>query len=361
MDERANILLVDDKPQNLDVIESILDSPAYRLIRAQNANQALEAILVHDIAAVVLDVEMPEMSGLELARILKGRKKTQHIPILFLTAQFREDQDVIEGYGAGAVDYLTKPVNAQILTSKVAVFADLFRKTQALAAANRALEFEVSERRQAEERIAAALREKETLLKEIHHRVKNNLQVISSLLDLQAGQTQDAAVRAVLAESQGRVRVMALIHQLLYERNDFSRVDLGQYLERLTHIVLNAYPVEPHRIALKLDAAEVYVDLERAMPCALLVNELVTNAFKHAFPGGRVGEIGLSLKAQGDREAVLTLRDNGVGLPVGLDINQATSLGLQLVPLFVDQMHGSLCVGPGPGACFEVRFATNGG
>ncbi|MGH7427030.1 MAG: sensor histidine kinase [Candidatus Methylomirabilaceae bacterium] len=361
MDKRANILLVDDKSQNLDVLESILDSPVYRLIRAHNANRALEAILAHDIAAVVLDVEMPEMSGLELARIIKSRKKTQHIPILFLSAQFREDQDVLEGYGAGAVDYLTKPVNAQILTSKVAVFADLFRKTQALAAANQALEVEITVRKQAEERIAAALREKETLLKEVHYRVKNNLQVISSLLDLQAGQTQDAAVRAVLAESQGRVRVMALIHQLLYERKDFSRVDLGRYLERLTQIVLSVYPVDPHRIALKLAAAEVYVDLERAMPCALLVNELVTNALKHAFPGGRAGEIGLTLKTHGDREAVLTHRDNGVGLPAGLDINQATSLGLQLVPLFVDQMHGSLRVERGPGACFEVRFPTGEG
>jgi len=110
MDNRANILLVDDNPQNLDVLESILDSPAYRLIHAQNANQALEALLAQDIAAIVLDVEMPEMSGLELARLIKGRKKTEHIPILFLTAHSRADEDILMGYGVGAVDYLTKPV-----------------------------------------------------------------------------------------------------------------------------------------------------------------------------------------------------------------------------------------------------------
>ena len=339
VDKRANILLVDDKPQNLLVLESILDAPEYRLIRAHNANQALEALLAQDIAAIVLDVEMPEMSGLELARLIKGCKKTEHIPILFLTARFLEDQDVLKGYGAGAVDYLTKPVNSQILKSKVAVFAELFRTTQALA---------------------AALREKETLLKEVHHRVKNNLQIISSFLDLQAGRSQDPGARAALAESQGRMRVMALVHQLLYERNDFSRVDLGEYLERLTQIALNAYPVDPQRIALKLDMAKVYLDLERAIPCALLANELVTNAFKHAFPGGRRGAIGLSLKAHGDREAVLTVCDDGVGLPPGFDIDAAASLGLQLVPLFVDQMHGSLRVGPGPGACFELRFPTSG-
>jgi len=164
-----------------------------------------------------------------------------------------------------------------------------------------------------------------------------------------------------LAESQGRVRIMALVHQLLYERNDFSRVELGEYLERLTQVGRNAYPVDPDRIGFTFDLAEVHLDLDRVIPCALLVNELVTNAFKHAFPGGRAGEIGLSLKAHGDREAVLTVRDNGVGLPVGLDITQVASLGLQLVPLFVDQMHGSLRVEPGPGACFELRFPTNSG
>ena len=224
MDKRANILLVDDNLQNLVVLESILEAPQYRLIRAQNANQALEALLAQEIAAIVLDVEMPEMSGLDLARLIKGRKKTEHIPILFLTAHSRADEDILMGYGVGAVDYLTKPVNAQILKSKVAVFAELFRTTQALA---------------------TALREKETLLKEIHHRVKNNLQIISSFLNLQAGRSQDPGARAVLAESQGRVRIMALVHQLLYERNDFSRVDLGEYLERLTQVGRNAYPVDP--------------------------------------------------------------------------------------------------------------------
>jgi len=339
MDKRANVLLVDDNLQNLVVLESILEAPQYRLIRAQNANQALEALLAQEIAAIVLDVEMPEMSGLELARLIKGRKKTEHIPILFLTAHSRADEDILMGYGVGAVDYLTKPVNAQILKSKVAVFAELFRTTQALA---------------------TALREKETLLKEIHHRVKNNLQIISSFLDLQAGRSQDPGARAVLAESQGRVRIMALVHQLLYERNDFSRVELGEYLERLTQVGRNAYPVDPDRIGFKFDLAEVHLDLERVIPCALLVNELVTNAYKHAFPGGRAGAIGLSLKAHGDREAVLTVRDDGVGLPPGFDINAATSLGLQLVPLFADQMHGSLRVEPGPGACFELRFPTSG-
>jgi PAS domain S-box-containing protein len=152
----ANILLVDDEPRNLDVLESILNSPDYRLVRAQTADEALLALVDGEFAVLVLDIRMPGMSGLELANLIKQRKKTQHIPIIFLTAYYQEDKYVLEGYGVGAVDYLTKPVNAPILQSKVAVFADLFRSTRALAEANKALELEVTQRKQAEEALRRA-------------------------------------------------------------------------------------------------------------------------------------------------------------------------------------------------------------
>ena len=139
--EPANILLVDDDSRNLDVLESILACPDYRLIRARTADEALLALIAEDFAVIVLDVRMPDVSGYELAQLIKQRKRTQHIPILFLTAYYREDEDVLQGYGAGAVDYLSKPVNPLILKSKVAVFVDLFRKTRALATMNRAVTF----------------------------------------------------------------------------------------------------------------------------------------------------------------------------------------------------------------------------
>ena len=130
MDEKVNIFLVDDDPRNLDVLESVLISPDYHLFRARTANEALLALITYEFAVIILDVRMPEISGLELAQIIKQRKKTQHVPIIFLTAYYQEDKDVLQGYGAGAVDYLSKPVNPLILNSKVAVFVDLFRKTQ---------------------------------------------------------------------------------------------------------------------------------------------------------------------------------------------------------------------------------------
>jgi PAS domain S-box-containing protein len=151
-----NILLVDDETRNLDVLESVLTSPELRLVRAQTAEDALLALVHGEFACIVLDVQMPNMSGIELSRMIKTRKRSQHIPIIFLTAYFLEEKDILQGYGAGAVDYLTKPINPQILKSKVGVFVDLFRTTRALTAVNTVLEQEVSQRKKVEEALRMA-------------------------------------------------------------------------------------------------------------------------------------------------------------------------------------------------------------
>jgi signal transduction histidine kinase len=162
----VSILLVDDEPRNLDVLESILGTSGYRLVRAQTSDEALMALLTGEFAAIVLDIRMPGISGIELARMIKERKRTRDVPILFLTAHLSEERDVLRGYDVGAVDYLTKPVNPEILRSKIAVFADLFRKTRALAAANEALENEIAEREKAEEALRQANEELEARVQE---------------------------------------------------------------------------------------------------------------------------------------------------------------------------------------------------
>src|SRR5476651_750467 len=148
-----NILIVDDEPKNLTVLETVLDDPGYRLVRATSADQALLALVVEEFALLILDIRMPGMTGFELAQMIKERKKTARVPIIFLTAYYNEDQHVLEGYGTGAVDYLHKPVNPAILRSKVAVFAELHRKSRESALANRALVAEVTERRRAEDQL----------------------------------------------------------------------------------------------------------------------------------------------------------------------------------------------------------------
>jgi PAS domain S-box-containing protein len=153
VNSRARILLVDDQAGNLEVLEAILSSPDHELVHAHSAEEALLALLDQEFAAIVLDIRMPGMSGIELAQIIKQRKRTQHVPILFLTAYLLEETDVLRGYGAGAVDYLSKPINPEILRSKVAVFVELFRKSQALASANADLENEIAERKRAQDEL----------------------------------------------------------------------------------------------------------------------------------------------------------------------------------------------------------------
>lgn len=219
---------------------------------------------------------------------------------------------------------------------------------------------DITERQRAQEKIESALQEKIVLLNEVHHRVKNNLQVISSLLSLQARHVDDPLLRLALGESQRRVMAMALTHQLLYERKDYSRVDLGDYLERLAQLLLGSYRGgNTARIALRRDlpVEPLYLDFERAIPCGLIVNELVTNAFKHAFPDNRPGEIAIVLHTEGE-DLVVSVADNGIGLPATFDLGKVRSLGLQLVPLLVDQLAGRFSRETGPGTRFLLRFPS---
>ena len=217
---------------------------------------------------------------------------------------------------------------------------------------------DVTRRKADRQMIERALEEKTVLLHEIHHRVKNNLQVISSLLNLQA-RNADPSVGQALSESQGRVKAMALIHQLLYERNDFSQVDLGTYLQRLCALLQESYRDGPARFTLQVNAAEqLHLNLQRAVPCGLLVNELVTNAIKHAFPDGRSGHIDVTLAPLDDGHCAITVADDGVGLPPDVSPGTSRSLGMQLIPLLSDQAGGQWQVFREHGTRFELIIST---
>jgi two-component sensor histidine kinase/CHASE1-domain containing sensor protein len=215
---------------------------------------------------------------------------------------------------------------------------------------------DLSARQAAQDQLAAALREKTVLLDEVHHRVKNNLQVITSLLSLQSRGAPPEA-RAALADCRNRVHAMALTHQLLHENNDMARLHVGQYLTRLTRLLADSNRSAAGTVTLRVAGvdAPLYLDLPHAIPCGLLVNELVTNAYKHAFPGGRHGAIDIGMALE-DGTARLTVGDDGIGLPPDLDPEAARSLGFQLVPLLVDQLGATLRRLPGPGTRYEIRF-----
>lgn len=215
---------------------------------------------------------------------------------------------------------------------------------------------DISDRKQKEERIQAALREKDILLGEIHHRVKNNLQLVHSLLDLQSSQIDDPVILGMLRDSQNRIRSMVLIHQTLYQSKDFARVDFASFLDSLLPTLVASYGMDSDRISLVVKTVEVHLPLSVAIPCGLVVNELITNAFKHAFPDSRQGEIMVDLTDGGDGNVGLVVSDNGVGIPAGLDIERTATLGLQLVVLLTDQLGGVVSIQRANPTCFSLRF-----
>lgn len=218
---------------------------------------------------------------------------------------------------------------------------------------------DISDRKQKEDRIQTALREKDILLGEVHHRVKNNLQVIHSLLDLQSSKITDEAALRLLKESQNRIRSMSLIHQTLYESKDFARVDFGSFLDTLAPTLVASYSVDPGRVALSIAATEVSLPIVAAIPCGLIVNELVSNALKHAFPDGRRGLIAIELKSDPPNRVSLSVSDDGSGIPESLDISNSMTLGLQLVTLLSDQLGARLTVHRSKPTSFTLQFEVD--
>jgi PAS domain S-box-containing protein len=215
---------------------------------------------------------------------------------------------------------------------------------------------DITERKQVERQVQGSLREKEVLLREIHHRVRNNMQVISSLLSLQAGYSQDPAIQALIADSQHRIQAMALIHESLYQSRDLGHINFAHYLRSLADNLWRTYDVDDTRIRLHLDIEEVYLDIDHATPCGLLLNELVSNCLKHAFPPGRNGAVHIGLHTAPEHQVGLVVRDTGIGFPEALDFRQTNTLGLQLVTALADQLQGTIALDRQGGTTFTITF-----
>jgi PAS domain S-box-containing protein len=215
---------------------------------------------------------------------------------------------------------------------------------------------DVTQRHQAEAQIKASLREKEVLLKEIHHRVKNNLQITSSLLKLQSGYIQDPRAREMFAESQNRIRSMALVHEKLYQSSDLSRIDFSDYIRSLASLLFRSFGVDRERIALKIEGDHIFLSVETAVPCGLIVNELLSNCIKHAFPEGSEGEVVVGIHGSEPGGYVISVKDTGVGLPKDLDLEQTETLGLQLVRTLAGQLRAEVNALREGGTEFRIRF-----
>jgi len=213
-------------------------------------------------------------------------------------------------------------------------------------------------RKRAEEKIKTSLKEKDVLLKEIHHRVKNNMQIVSSLLRLQSRGVEDEKVQRIFEISQNRIRSIALIHETLYQSEDLSQIDFSNYIRRLTTHLLSVYRPKGTALKLNLDAQEVLLDINRAIPCGLIINELISNAMKHAFPLDKDGEIFVRFAAE-DGVFTLIVKDNGEGFPKGLDFRATASLGLQIVSDLVQQLEGDVRLEQEEGTAFIITFGKS--
>jgi signal transduction histidine kinase len=337
MNDPINILVVDDEPRNLVVLETVLDDPGYRILRAESADQALLALVAKEFALLILDVRMPVMTGFELAHLIRQRKKTEQVPIIFLTAYYNEDQHILEGYGTGAVDYLHKPVNPVILRSKVATFAELHRKSRALEVANRALVAEVTERRETQkrlhelndtleqrvaERTAALLasdQQKDNFIATLAHELRNPLAPIRNAVNVMR-RTESADSRLTWCRDvidRQVTQMSRLLEDLLdvsrYARSKlilrWDKVAVGSVIE---HAIEIAQPWidrggQEFEVRVPPEPILLTADLTRL---AQVISNLLINAAKYTGPDGHIQ---LSAVEAGG-EVVVRVKDDGIGI-----------------------------------------------
>ncbi len=217
------------------------------------------------------------------------------------------------------------------------------------------LSYNITDRKEAQSVLLKNLREKEVLLKEVHHRVKNNLQIVSSIFNLQTAHVgEDKRILDLLRDSRDRIRSMSFIHESLYQNEDLSSVDLADYMEGLSRNLMMSYSLSG-KVRLESELQRVDLALDQAIPCGLILNELISNALKHAFPDGREGTIQMGLKLDGST-VTITLRDDGAGTPEGFDVQRDSNLGLELVHTLVEQLDGHLTMSTEGGVAYLFTF-----
>lgn len=212
------------------------------------------------------------------------------------------------------------------------------------------------ERKKAEDKIKQSLREKDILLKEIHHRVKNNLQIISSLLNLQSNYLTDDNSKSLFKETQNRIKTLALVHEKLYKSKDVEYVNLKEYITSIVLLLSYSYDKEHIKVSYELNTSDFErFDIEKAIPFGLIINEILSNAYKYAFPEKMQGEIKLALKIVDDK-CIMRIADNGIGMSINIDVNNSNTLGLELIHALVDQLDGTVDISSDKGTMFHLEF-----
>jgi two-component sensor histidine kinase len=287
---------------------------------------------------ILADYTLPVYDGLSALKL--AVEKRPWVPFIFVTGSLGEDR-AVEVLKNGATDYIPKH--------------RLDRLALAVARARRESE-SAQAQRDAERQIKESLREKVLLLQEVHHRVKNNLQIISGLLNMQSAAVGDARLTSVFDECQRRVISMSLIHEMLYDSSSLAHIDFAEYVHKLASELSDSYGIDPERIRLRFELEPVRLDIGQAIPCGLVLNELLSNVFKHAFPDWRSGEVLISMR-KNERSVRLAIGDTGVGLPVNrLPDDGRTGLGMTIVEILTRQLKGNMEITSNNGSQFVLTF-----
>ena len=411
-----NILIVDDNPTNLSVIVDYLEDSGLTILVSQDGYSSLKRAKYAQPGIILLDILMPGIDGYETCRLLKKDSVTENIPVIFMTA-LSNTEDKVKGFEVGAVDYVTKPIQPEEVLARIKLHLQLRHMTNAqsrqneilkaeieqrkvvqtrlgqinhkleqevsdrlhaqqalkklnekleerveertiqLKQSNHQLQQEVLERKQAELKVRNSLKEKEILLKEIYHRVKNNLLVVSSMLELQTSYIDDPDIIKMFRNSQSRIHSMALVHEQLYKSKNLKEIDLSLYIQALLDKISDSHAISEKGINLIVDSEEINFNIETAHSCGLIVNELITNALEHAFPNNRKGNIWLSLKRNQEHKILLEIKDDGIGVSTNFDFSNSDSLGLKLVNILTRQLEGEIKLIKDKGTCFQIVFA----
>ncbi|HET6528339.1 MAG TPA: PAS domain S-box protein, partial [Balneolaceae bacterium] len=298
--------------------------------RVKKVNQSFEKLFGYSKA---------ELLDQDLDQIIVSKEDYQKVPKM--PAMHGGDGN----FYSDVIRYTKKGEAREVLLGTIPVYLD------GEAIAGFGIYIDITKQKENERKLKNSLEEKQVLLEEIHHRVKNNLAIISGLLQLQTFDSQDEKIRSVLNDSQLRIQSMATVHELLYQSENFAEISFKTYVDKLVNSMKNTLPFDHQKIEVEIETAEILMDINQAIPCAMLINELITNAFKHAFKGRKSGTIRVTLKEIGKR-LIIKVKDNGVGLPADFTIDKKKSIGMNLIQTLTQQLKGELNIKSKDGVCF---------
>ncbi len=343
---QISLLFVEDNKGTRGYYEKLLREYPRALFLAENGLEGVEIFKKHQPDLIITDISMPIMHGLDMIREIKGI--SDDVQVIVMSAYSLKEY-FLEAIDLGVNGYLVKPVDPEKLFSLLHELASNIILKKSLA------EKEIK-RRVAEKNLKRSLDEKDVLLREVHHRVKNNMQIISSILKMQERLIEDVKLQTVLAESRNRIRSMALIHENLYQNENLANIQFPNYVKSLASNIARTYHDQQHRISFEYDIADVFLPLDVGIPCGLIINELISNSFKHAFPESAKGLIRISLKKHLEQQFVLQVADNGIGMDPDFKPENSRSLGMRIVHKLAEQIDAELSYDYSNGTLYELRF-----